>query len=71
MSPNGTAAGGWIEVVGLILDHLTAEGVMEPGLLYESSFTNGAFRRPEQFFDDAEMSRLFEVIEVLNRSSVA
>ena len=44
---------------------------MEPGLLYESPFTDVAPQGPEQVFKDAETIRLFEVIEVLNRSAVA
>lgn len=60
-----------IEFVGLVVDHLTAEGVMEPGLLYESTFTDVAPQGPEQVFDDAKTSRLFEVIEALNQSAVA
>lgn len=67
----GTASREQIEFVGLVVDHLTAQGVMEPDLLYESPFTDVAPQGPEQVFDDAETIRLFEVIEVLNRSAVA
>ncbi|SDA15670.1 type I restriction enzyme, R subunit [Methylobacterium sp. UNC378MF] len=68
---SGTATREQIEFVGLVVDHLTAQGVMEPGLLYESPFTDVAPQGPEQVFDDAKTSRLFEVIEALNRSAVA
>ncbi|MEE7456196.1 restriction endonuclease subunit R [Methylorubrum populi] len=68
---SGTASREQIEFVGLVVDHLTAQGVMEPGLLYESPFTDVAPQGPEQVFDDAETSRLFEVIDALNRSAVA
>lgn len=68
---NGTATREQIEFVGLVVDHLTAQGMMEPGLLYESPFTDVAPQGPEQVFNDAETIRLFEVIEVLNRSAVA
>lgn len=44
---------------------------MDPGLLYESPFTDVAPQGPEQVFDDVMNSRLFEVIEALNRSAVA
>lgn len=44
---------------------------MEPELPYESPFTDVALQGPEQVFDDAKTSRLFEVIEALNRSAVA
>lgn len=68
---SGTATREQIEFVGLVVDHLTAQGVMEPGLLYESPFTDVAPQGPEQVFNDAKISRLFEVIEALNRSAVA
>ena len=68
---SGTASREQIEFVGLVVDHLTAQGVMEPGLLYESPFTDVAPQGPEQVFDDAETNRLFEVIDALNRSAVA
>ncbi|WP_346012930.1 DEAD/DEAH box helicase family protein [Methylobacterium ajmalii] len=68
---SGTATGEQIEFVGLVVDHLTAQGVMEPGLLYESPFTDVAPQGPEQVFDDTQTTRLFEVIDKLNRSAVA
>jgi type I restriction enzyme R subunit len=68
---SGTASREQIEFVGLVVDHLTAQGVMEPGLLHESPFTDVAPHGPEQVFDDAETSRLFEVIKAPNQSAVA
>lgn len=56
-----------IAFVGLV-DHLTAQGVMEPGLLDASPFADGAPQGPERVFDDAETSRLFAGIETLNQS---
>ncbi len=44
---------------------------MEPGLPYESSLTDVAPNGAEQVFDDVKTSRLFEIIEALNRSAVA
>jgi type I restriction enzyme R subunit len=44
---------------------------MEPGLLYESPFTDVAPQGSEQVFNDVETIQLFEVIEVLNRSAVS
>jgi type I restriction enzyme R subunit len=40
-------------------------------LLYESPFTDVAPLGPELVFYDVETSRLFEVIDALNRSAVA
>lgn len=69
LSRNGDAD--QIEFIGLVVDDLTARGVMEPGLLYEGPFMDVAPQGPEQIFDDAETVRLLEVIEVLNWSAVS
>lgn len=60
-----------IEFIGLVVDDLTAQGVTEPGLLYEGPFMDVAPQGPEQVFDDAETVRLLEVIEVLNWSAMS
>jgi type I restriction enzyme R subunit len=39
-----TVTQGEIEFVSLVVDHLAAQGCIEPNLLYESPFTDGAFR---------------------------
>ncbi|WP_306424619.1 type I restriction-modification enzyme R subunit C-terminal domain-containing protein [Methylobacterium thuringiense] len=67
----GTVTREQIEFIGLVVDHLTAQGVMEPGLLYESPFTDVAPQGPEQVFDGVRTTRLFEVIEEINWSAVA
>lgn len=44
---------------------------MDPGLLYESPFTDIAPQGPENVFDMKCTDRLFEMIEALNSSAVA
>ena len=68
---SGTATRDQIEFVGLVVDYLTSQGMMEPKLLYESFFTDVAPQGPEQVFNEAKTTRLFEVIEEINRSAVA
>ena len=68
---DGTATAEQIEFVGLVVDHLTERGAMEPELLYESPFTDVAPQGPDQVFDGPRVDRLFKVIEQLNRSAVA
>lgn len=68
---DGTATRDQIEFISLVVEHLTKEGVMEPGLLYESPFIDIAPQGPEQVFDEPRIIRLFEVIEEINRSAVA
>ncbi|KQP44973.1 type I restriction-modification enzyme R subunit C-terminal domain-containing protein [Methylobacterium sp. Leaf106] len=60
-----------IEFIGLVVDHLMAQGVIEPGLLYESPFTDVAPQGPVQLFDNARTTRIFDVIEEINRSAIA
>ncbi|MCB8838093.1 type I restriction-modification enzyme R subunit C-terminal domain-containing protein [Aurantimonas sp. VKM B-3413] len=67
----GAASADQIEFVGLIVEHLTAQGVMDPGLLYESPFTDIAPQGPENVFDMKRTDRLFEVIDAFNASAVA
>ena len=67
----GSASAQQIEFVGMVIDHLTERGAMEPGLLYESPFTDVAPQGPDQVFDGQRIDRLFKVIEDLNQSAVA
>jgi len=50
------------DFVALVVEHLTANGVMEPGLLYEPPFTDVATGGPEGPFLDAEVDVLISVI---------
>ncbi|TBN55243.1 DEAD/DEAH box helicase [Hansschlegelia quercus] len=68
---DGSASNEQIEFIGLVVDHLTERGAMEPGLLYESPFTDVAPQGPDQVFDSPRIDRLFRVIEELNQSAVA
>lgn len=68
---DGAASSEQIEFIGLVVDHLTERGAMEPGLLYESPFTDVAPQGPDQVFDGPWIDRLFKVIEDLNQSAVA
>ena len=67
----GSASADQIEFIGLIVEHLTAQGVLDPGLLYESPFTDIAPQGPENVFDMKRTDRLFEVIDAFNASAVA
>ncbi|MCW4116281.1 DEAD/DEAH box helicase family protein [Aurantimonas sp. MSK8Z-1] len=67
----GSASAEQIEFIGLIVEHLTAQGVMDPGLLYESPFTDIAPQGPENVFDIKRTDRLFQVIDAINGSAVA
>lgn len=67
----GTATAAQIEFVGLVVEHLTHQGTMDPGLLYEPPFTDIAPTGPEQVFDEPGIGKLFSRIQELNESAVA
>ena len=60
-----------IEVIGLVVEHLTDQRVMESGLLYERRFTDVEPHGPDQVPDERRMFRQFEVMEKFNRSAAA
>jgi type I restriction enzyme R subunit len=53
----------------MIVDHLTEKGSMDPGLLYESPFTDVAPQGPNQVFDLHRVKQLVEAIEAVNASA--
>lgn len=64
-----TATSKQIEFIGMIVEHLTEKGTMDPGLLYESPFTYISPAGPEKVFDLQRTAELIEVIERLNESA--
>ena len=67
----GTATAAQIEFINMVIEHLTDQGVMDPGLLYEPPFTDVAPTGPEQLFDEAKVVRLVSKIREINDSAVA
>jgi type I restriction enzyme R subunit len=51
-----------IEFINMIIDHLTENGVMDAGLLYESPFKDIAPKGPEELFADDTVVQLVRVI---------
>lgn len=68
---NGSASAAQLEFVGMVIEHLTDQRVMNPGLLYEPPFTDVAATGPEHVFDEACVARLVKVIQRLSDSSAA
>lgn len=67
----GAATAAQIEFVGMVIEHLTDQGVMDPGLLYEAPFTDVAPTGPDQLFNESQVTQLFSKIEAMNASAVA
>lgn len=60
-----------LEFINLIVDHLTAHGVMEPARLYESPFTDITPKGPDGLFEATELDALFRAIEAVRSTAVA
>ena len=59
-----------IEFINLIIDHLTEHGVMDPGLLYESPFTDINPQGPEGVFTSEQVDGLIALLqEMLERAA--
>jgi type I restriction enzyme R subunit len=65
-----TATVAQIEFINMVIEHLTDQGVIEPGLLYEPPFTDVAPTGPDQLFGEERVTRLFSTIEAINASAV-
>jgi type I restriction enzyme R subunit len=51
-----------LEFLDLIIDHLTARGVMDPKLLYEVPFTDFDRNGVEGVFEHADVVRLVQIL---------
>jgi type I restriction enzyme, R subunit len=67
----GTATAAQIEFVNMVIEHLTDQGIMDPGLLYEHPFIDVAPTGPEKLFDEEKVTRLVRKIRAINESAVA
>ena len=60
-----------IEFVNLIIDHLTEHGAMEPGLLYESPFTDINPQGPEGVFTSEQVDDLISLLQKIRERAAA
>lgn len=51
-----------LEFLNLMIDHLTARGVMDPKLLYEAPFTDFDRNGVEGVFEQADATRLVQIL---------
>jgi len=66
-----TLSANQIEFVNLIVDQLTAHGVMAPDLLYESPFTDLNPQGPEGVFNSTQIDRLIQLLAEVRQRAVA
>lgn len=60
-----------IEFTGMVIDHLTERGVMDPRRLYESPFTDLDALGVAGVFDDAGVAALIAILEDVQRRAAA
>jgi type I restriction enzyme R subunit len=65
------ASANQIEFINLIIDHLTHHGIMEPGLLYDSPFTDINSQGPEGLFSPNQVDALISVLEDIRATAAA
>ncbi|CAM3995435.1 type I restriction-modification enzyme R subunit C-terminal domain-containing protein [Janibacter anophelis] len=59
-----------VRFVNLIVDELTRNGVMEPGRLFESPYTDHAPTGPDYFFPDADVEVIVETLQHVKQTAV-
>jgi len=59
-----------VRFVNLIIDELTANGVMEPKRLFESPYTDHAPTGPDLFFPDADVDVIAEILNDVKRNAI-
>lgn len=58
-----------IEFVGMVIEHLTRNGVMDPGLLYDSPFSDHSPDGPDGVFQGADVERFMKRVRGINESA--
>ncbi|MCY6494578.1 DEAD/DEAH box helicase family protein [Leptolyngbya sp. GGD] len=66
-----TVSADQIEFINLIIDHLTHHGTMNPGLLYESPFTDINAQGPEGVFSPQQVDGLISLLEDIRAAAAA
>jgi len=60
-----------IEFINLIVDHLTEHGIVEPGALYESPFTDLTPHGPDSLFTSVQLDELMGMLETVRATAKA
>ena len=60
-----------IEFVQMVVEHLTVNGIMDPGILYESPFADHVPDGPNGVFDEDRVVSLMEQVRAVNAGAAA
>lgn len=60
-----------LEFVNMLIEHLTARGVVDPGLLYESPFTDVDPMGVSGVFSGADASKIVDILERIRKNAAA
>lgn len=55
--------------IEMIIDHLTKNGVMNPGRLYEQPFTGFHYEGLEGVFESAAAGEIIEILQLINANA--
>ena len=66
-----TLSANQIEFLNMIIDHLTERGVMDPGLLYESPFTDLDAMGVEGVFKSGDVVELVDILQEVRKRAAA
>jgi len=66
-----TATASQLEFIGLIVDYLTENGVMDAARLYESPFTDISPQGPEAVFPAAKVNDMVNLLDSIRQRAVA
>lgn len=58
-----------IHFVNEIVTQLTENGIMEPGRLFESPFTDSAPTGPDDLFESADVERIISILRSVNSTA--
>lgn len=64
-------SGSQIEFLNMIIDHLTDHGLLDPGQLYASPFTDVTPLGPEGLFGSDQVDRLIEILAQVRSTAIA
>jgi type I restriction enzyme R subunit len=60
-----------MEFIGMVIEHVTKNGTMDPGLLYDTPFNDQSQDGPDGIFSPGEVDELFCRVREINESAVA